>query len=407
GNDIYHVDNAADLVIETAGQGTDVIYATASYTLRAGQHVETISVASTASTSTINLAGNEFAQRIVGNAGQNYLTGGGGNDILVGGAGIDTLNGGTGNDILYVDNAGDLVAEAANGGTDTVLSSVSYVLRAGQHVEALGTTSVSGIGAINLTGNELAQRIDGNNGINSLSGGAGNDTLYGYAGNDALAGGTGVDTLVGGSGNDRYYVDSAYDKVIETYGNGTDTIYASVNYMIGAGQYVEVLATASATATTAINLTGNELAQQIFGNNGTNKLAGGGGNDALNGAGGNDALYGGTGNDTLTGGSGNDYFVFNTALNSWSNVDRITDFNVAADTIQLDNAVMAALGATGTLAAGKFWNSTAGAAHDADDRIIYDTDSGMLFYDADGSGSRYSGVHFATLAPNLALTNAD
>ncbi|BCH33723.1 hypothetical protein MesoLjLc_56530 [Mesorhizobium sp. L-8-10] len=407
GNDIYYVDNVGDQVIEAAESGTDTVLATLSYALAAGQHVETLATTSMAGAAAINLSGNEFAQRISGNAGRNYLNGGGGNDTLIGGAGIDTLNGGTGNDTLYVDNAGDIIVEVAGGGTDTALASVSYTLAAGRHIELLATTSIAGTVAINLTGNELAQRINGNNGVNVLNGGSGNDTLYGFNGNDTLNGGIGIDVLAGGYGNDRLYVDSSADRVVETYGQGTDSVFASVHYTLAAGQSVEIVATTSVAGTGTINLAGNELAQQVIGNNGVNRLYGNGGNDTLNGNGGNDVLFGGVGNDRLTGGAGSDYFVFNTALSSWSNVDRITDFNVAADTIQLDNAVMAALGGTGTLSAAKFWKSTAGVAHDADDRIIYDIDTGRLFYDADGSGSKYYGVHFATLAPNLALTNYD
>ncbi len=99
----------------------------------------------------------------------------------------------------------------------------------------------------------------------------------------------------------------------------------------------------------AINLTGNELAQTINGNNGANVIRGNGGNDTISGFSGNDIIYGGAGNDTLTGGAGYDSFVFNTALNSTSNVDRITDFNVVQDTIRLDNAVMPGLGAVWAL----------------------------------------------------------
>lgn len=117
-------------------------------------------------------------------------------------------------------------------------------------------------------------------------------------------------------------------------------------------------------------------------------------------SGGNDLLVGGTGKDTLTGGSGSDSFVFNTTLGPTTNVNRITDFNIAADTIRLDNAVMTGLGATfGTLSAAKFWKSASGIAHDCDDRIIYETDTGKLFYDSNGNSSGGS-IHFASLAPD-------
>ncbi|BCH25178.1 hypothetical protein [Mesorhizobium sp. L-8-3] len=99
--------------------------------------------------------------------------------------------------------------------------------------------------------------------------------------------------------------------------------------------------------------------------------------------------------------------VFSTALNASTNVDTITDSNVAADTIRFDNAVTPGLGTTlGTLTQAKFWKSTTGLAHDADDRIIYETDTGKLFHDANGSAAG-GATHFVTLSTKPALTNLD
>ncbi|WP_274609266.1 beta strand repeat-containing protein [Mesorhizobium sp. L-8-3] len=416
GDDRFYVDSASDRVFEASGQGNDAVYAWVNYTLAAGQHVETLATASLAGTGTINLAGNERSQRVIGNNGNNSLYGNagndqlygyGGNDLLNGGAGIDQMSGGLGDDRFYVDSASDRVFEASGQGNDAVYAWVNYTLAAGQHVETLATASLAGTGTINLAGNERSQRVIGNNGNNSLYGNAGNDQLYGYGGNDLLNGGAGVDQMSGGLGDDRFYVDSASDRVFEASGQGNDAVYAWVSYTLAAGQHVETLATTSLAGTGTIDLAGNERSQRVIGNNGNNSLYGNAGNDQLYGYGGNDTLVGGTGNDTLTGGAGNDYFVFNTALTAAPNVDRITDFNIAADTIRLDNAVMPGLGSgTGTLAAGKFWKSTSGLAHDADDRIIYETDTGRLFYDSNGSAAGGS-VHFATLAPNLGLTHAD
>ena len=109
------------------------------------------------------------------------------------------------------------------------------------------------------------------------------------------------------------------------------------------------------------------------------------GADTLFGGGGSDLLDGGLAADTLTGGAGEDCFRFSTALGN-GNVDWIKDFNVADDTILLDNLIFANVGGDGALALGAFFKSAAGVAHDADDRIIYDTDSGALSYDADGTG---------------------
>ncbi|WP_315975059.1 calcium-binding protein [Microvirga yunnanensis] len=154
------------------------------------------------------------------------------------------------------------------------------------------------------------------------------------------------------------------------------------------------------------NLSGGLGNDSLTGGSGNDKLSGGSGNDTLSGGTGSDTLYGGAGNDVLTGGSGKDAFVFDTKLNKYSNRDTITDFRVIDDTIRLDNAVFTKVGANGTLKFGAFYANLTGKAHDRDDRIIYEKDTGKLFYDADGTGSK-AGVHFATIGKKLSLTNKD
>lgn len=92
----------------------------------------------------------------------------------------------------------DTIVEAANGGTDTVLSPVSYTL--GSNVEKLTLTGTS---FINGTGNSLNNTITGNAANNTLDGSAGDDILTGEGGIDTLVGGTGNDSLTGGGGADR------------------------------------------------------------------------------------------------------------------------------------------------------------------------------------------------------------
>jgi Ca2+-binding RTX toxin-like protein len=130
--------------------------------------------------------------------------------------------------------------------------------------------------------------------------------------------------------------------------------------------------------------------------------------NTLNGGLGNDLLDGGAGNDVLTGGAsnGSDIFRFSTALGS-ANVDTISGgYVVADDTIQLENAVFAKLTATGPLAAAYFVANTTGAAAAADDYITYETDTGILRYDVDGSGAE-AAVQFAVIGTNLAMTAAE
>jgi Ca2+-binding RTX toxin-like protein len=132
-------------------------------------------------------------------------------------------------------------------------------------------------------------------------------------------------------------------------------------------------------------------------------IAGGSGIDKIVGTTKADTLMGLGGNDILTGGKGKDAFVFNTKLSKKSNVDKLTDFNVKDDTVRLDDVVFKAL-ALGKLSVDSFHIGS--GAHDADDRIIYDSKKGALFYDADGDGAEAQ-VQFATLSKNLKMTAAD
>ncbi|WP_310468252.1 calcium-binding protein [Sphingomonas sp.] len=222
---------------------------------------------------------------IYGLGGNDYLFGDLGNDTLNGGTGADRMDGGAGNDWFYVDAAADTVIELADGGTDRILSSVSYALAAGAHVEILTTTNTAGTTALNLTGNSFVQTIHGNAGVNTLNGGGGADTLVGFA------------------GNDFYYVDTAADIVTEAAGGGLDRVFTTVSYALNASTQVEILSASVAAATTAINLTGNGFAQTLTGNAGANILNGGGGADTMIGYGGNDWYYVDNAGDQVTEGA--------------------------------------------------------------------------------------------------------
>ncbi len=272
-----------------------------------------------------------------------------------------------GNDIYVVDNAGDVVIEAPGGGNDVVYALAGYALTMGSAIERLSAIDWSQTDALDLTGNELANLIEGNAGVNVLNGAGGADTLVGFGGDDI------------------YVVDNAGDVVIESAGGGSDVVYALANYTLNAGADVERLSSIDWSQTTALNLTGNELANLIEGNAGANVIDGGGGNDVLVGFGGADT------------------FAFTTALGA-GNVDLIADFSVADDTIALDDAVFTQLGGPGALSASAFVTGTAAA--DADDRIIYNSATGQLFYDADGNGAG-AAVLFATLQGAPVLTASD
>ena len=174
GNDTYMVDNVGDIVSEATNAGTDSVQSSVNYTLVA--NIENLTLIGIAA---INATGNTL---------NNILTGNSANNILNGGAGLDTMIGGLGDDTYMVDNAGDVITEAAGAGIDNVQASASYVL--GLNVENLTLTGVTNI---NGTGNALNNNITGNNGSNVLDGGIGDDTLNGGAGADAMTGGGGDD----------------------------------------------------------------------------------------------------------------------------------------------------------------------------------------------------------------------
>ena len=364
GNDTYRVYNTGDAIEEAVGQGSDRVTTAVSYVLSSAAEVELFTTNSSTDTRALDLAGNKFAQEILGNAGVNTIKDGGG--------AADYLRGLAGDDTYLIYSAGTTIAESATQGTDRVLAGVSYALGSGVYVERLSTTSAGGTTAIDLTGNALSQEIVGNAGSNILhDGGKG-----------------GADILRGMGGNDTYRIFNFADTIVEGASEGTaDRVMAAVDYALAADVHVETMTTNGSTGTSGIDLSGNEFVQSITGNAGANRLDGGGGNDTLRGLGGADT------------------FVFSSVLGT-GNVDTIADFSVPADTVELDNAVFAALTAPGTLAATAFAANADGIATDEAHRIVYETDSGRLFYDADGTGA-IVGIHFATLTAGLSLTNMD
>ena len=152
------------------------------------------------------------------------------------------------------------------------------------------------------------------------------------------------------------------------------------------------------------NATGGTAADRITGNGADNRLAGGRGDDTLSGGGGDDILLGGAGRDRLTGGAGDDVFVFEHAPTA-VNRETITDFTARDDTIRLEGNDFSGL-RSGALSGSAFVRNASGNAADRSDRIIYETDTGKLWFDRDGTGSAAK-VHFATLDSRISLTEAD
>jgi Ca2+-binding RTX toxin-like protein len=267
GDDTYFVDNSGDIVTENAGEGVDAIFSSATYTLNASTSIENLVLTGTAN---INGRGNEFANTITGNVG---------NNVLDGGANADLLVGGDGNDTYLVDNTGDIVSETiggAQGGTDTIVSTISFDLN-----------NSSGANIENLTLAVGAGNIDG-------TGNAENNTIIGNEGNNTLNGGAGIDHLRGGAGDDTYIIDDLSDAIFEEANQGTDAVRSSVSITLS--DNVENLILTGGTSNITGN--GNDLSNTIIGNDGNNVLGGGAGDDLIDGGTGADAMNGGEGNDT-------------------------------------------------------------------------------------------------------------
>ena len=221
--------------------------------------------------------------------------------------------------------------------------------------------------------------ISGSSGNDSLVGTAGDDTLNGLGGNDTLVASGGTDLYDGGAGSDTLDMRNASAGVTVNFATGT----------ISGG-----------VSGTFVNM------ERVLGGNGADSLIGAAGNQTLSARGGNDTLAGGAGNDTLWGGAGADSFVFRET--GTANADSIADFASGSDKIVLDAAVMTALGASGNFAAGdaRFAANSSGTAQDASDRIIFNTTTKQLFYDADGSGAG-AAVLIATLQSGATLAATD
>ncbi|MGM4905210.1 DUF4347 domain-containing protein [Tardiphaga sp. 866_E4_N2_1] len=273
GNDTYYIDSVGDVIVENAGEGTDIVRTTlTNYTLAAELeslvYEGTLSFTGIGNAANNTLSGGAGNDTLLGGAGTDSLNGGAGEDFLDGGLGSDTMTGGLGNDIYIVDSAGDTVAEGSSAGIDEVRTALaSYTMSA--NVEILtytGSTAFAGTG----------------NGVdNTITGGLGSDTLNGGSGND---------TLIGGLGDDTYVVDATGDVIVELVGEGVDTArVTAASYTLGSN--IENLTYLGGSAFVG---TGNEL------------------DNVMTGAATADTLDGGAGADTLIGGAGNDIYIVDT-----------------------------------------------------------------------------------------------
>ncbi|ASF48040.1 hypothetical protein [Methylovulum psychrotolerans] len=352
--------NGATLVL-TQAMLNQTIQLVASYTDGQGFH--------TTVNNFLGTAGDDFLIEQPGS----YLNGMAGNDRLYGGFDNGILDGGSDTDTAdYSKTYGNVTVNLGLTTAQNTVGTNKETLLNIENVTGSSNSSNSGPYSNTLIGNNASNSLFGGIGNDTLSGGGGNDSLIGGAGNDRLDGGTGTDMAFYYSASKGVTVNLALTTAQNTHGAGTDTLLN-----------IE-------------SLNGSAYNDVLVGNYANNTLLGGNGNDVL---------AGGLGNDTLTGGAGKDIFAFNSALGI-NNIDTLTDFNVADDTIRLENGIFTTLTTPGVLAAEAFKIIGNGGVADSTDHLLYNIATGALSYDADGSGAA-AAVQIAILGTGLAMTNAD
>jgi Ca2+-binding RTX toxin-like protein len=258
--------------------------------------------------------------------------------------------------VIYNTSSGELWYDADGTGSGAA-QLIAFVLRFGRP---------TGVGAEDIeiiNGSAPGNVINGTAGNDTLADTSGNDTINGFAGNDTINGGHGgTDVVNGGDGRDSLAFMTATSAVVANFVTGMVT---------GGGPGTTSFTDIEKVVTGDFNdtLTGNASAQNLTARAGSDTLAGAGGVD------------------TLWGGAGPDTFIFRE--NGTANADVIGDWTSGSDEVALDNAPMGALGADGAFVGSdaRFWASSTGAAHDANDRVLFNTSTGSLYYDADGTGS--------------------
>jgi Ca2+-binding RTX toxin-like protein len=377
GNDTYVVRTTEATIVELEDEGLDTVVAEGlSFSLATLIHVENLRLTGSGD---FTATGNDRDNLIEGNGDDNVLNGGAGADTLSGGAGNDTLDGGDGADVALfsgvradyrIDANGDGTFTVASGSEGTDLVRNIRIATFSDQTVTLNTTPT----AIALSNATVTENAPAFTQVGRLTATDADGDAVGFS----LAANP----------------DGAF-----AIANGYLVLARPLDFEAKAQYAVSVKATDASGAETvqSFTVTATDVAEHLVlrGTSGANVLVGGTGNDTL---------YGGAGKDVLTGSTGADVFVFDTKPNTRTNVDTITDFSHADDTIWLKKSAFTKLAKKGALAAKAFYVGS--KAHDADDRIVYNKKAGVLYYDEDGSGA-HAAVQIAKLAAKPTLFKAD
>lgn len=373
-----------------------------------GTHTVTVDGTIIGADEAINFAGCLTAQTVIINAGGQLIGGGDGvvedaDGVIFDGAGSTLTNAGS----IHAYGSG-ISAMVLDNSTMTITNSGTMCGRVSGvwHKFGNGTMNFTNTGTVEspafsfLGGESIDNVTNSGSMIGTISLGNGNDSYngrYGTVTGNVLGGG-GDDTFV--SGTQAEYFDG---------GDGLDTVsYASATVRLVVDLVNGSLTRgALAQGDTLVSIEGviaGTKADILRGNDADNWLNGGKGADVLTGAAGADTLIGGAGADNLTGGADADVFLF---YGTAEFKDVITDFTHGEDQIQIEGAAVGLGSYAGVLDESRFHSGTSNAAADVYDRLIFNTDTTTLWYDRDGSGSKYAPVLVADLQAGATLTLAD
>jgi Ca2+-binding RTX toxin-like protein len=348
-------------------------------------------------------------------------------DTLTGGAGHE-FHGGAGDDV-YVINGAATIVEAAGGGTDSVYASVTHAVR--PHRKPVRDRRERDRSHRQLAQqpdrrDEAANTLNGAGGQRHLIGGDGNDRLEGGDGADVLEGGAGDDVLIGGPrrGRDarrrrqRHLLHRRRERSGDR-NSGNDTAILFYQLQSGNLQGIENIAGAGSARSRSPARTPTTNSPQrrrhlLNGGSGNELGRGtrqrhplrGAGNDVLHGGAGNDRLHGQASKDVLWGGADRDIFVFDTKPAKSTSTGSPTSTSVTTRSTwrTVLQGGLRSLTKPKQMASKCFHKGA--AAHDEDDRIVYDSKKGVLYYDPDGIGG-VGQIKIATLDKQLKMTHKD
>ncbi|MEH6829626.1 MAG: ExeM/NucH family extracellular endonuclease [Sulfitobacter sp.] len=329
------------------------------------------------------LIGNDERNFLFGEGGDDDIFGGEGNDVIRGDAGADTLSGGGGVDWLQYIGSDAAVTVDLNVDSLSGLQTASGGHATGDEIQGFEYVRGSNFNDV-LTGNEER---------NSMFGAGGDDDIFGGEGNDVIRGGAGADTLSGGDGVDWLQ-----------YVGSNSGVMVDLEIDVSTGLQTAFGGDAEGDAISGFeNILGSSFVDHLFGDAGRNIIHGGDGDDILSGI---------TGDDILHGGAGADIFLFFTDVNAAGNLEvgggsvaRILDFNSAEDDIVFAYPIdldIPFIGGPENLVS----NAT-GQAEAVDQNLIYNTTTGELAFDLDGSDLDYEATVFADLGLGVVLTAAN